>query len=34
MPQYTAGQIDNAIWLISQNIENTPPHHRTRTIYY
>ncbi len=32
---YTSGQIDNALWLISQDIRDTAwPHHRTRTIFY
>ena len=32
---YTAAQIDNAVWLLSQNLQNTAqPYHRTRTIFY
>lgn len=31
----SAGDIDNALWLISQDVqEDTKPYHRTRTIYY
>ena len=31
----TAGEIDNAIWLMSQDIQgNAKPYHRTRTIFY
>ncbi|HUD09358.1 MAG TPA: queuosine salvage family protein [Patescibacteria group bacterium] len=32
--KYTAADIDNAIWLISQNQTGTKPYHRTYTIYY
>lgn len=34
MPNFSARQIDNAIWLISQNQEGLKPYHRTRTIFY
>jgi hypothetical protein len=34
LQKYTAPDIDNAIWLISQNQENVRPYHRTYTIYY
>ncbi|MBI5220334.1 MAG: hypothetical protein HY978_00665 [Candidatus Liptonbacteria bacterium] len=33
--EYSAGRIDNALWLIGQDIRDTArPHHRTRTIFY
>jgi hypothetical protein len=32
--KYTAAQIDNALWLLSQERADTKPHHRTRTIFY
>jgi hypothetical protein len=31
---YSAAEIDNALWLISQDQTNTKPYHRTYTIYY
>lgn len=31
---YNAAQIDNALWLISQNQVGMKPYHRTRTIFY
>jgi hypothetical protein len=35
MPDLTAGEIDNTIWLLSQNLQNqAQPYHRTRTIFY
>lgn len=32
--EYTAGDIDNALWLISQDNKGINPYHRTYTIYY
>ena len=32
--EYTASEIDNALWLISQDREFNQPYHRTRSIYY
>ncbi|RJO61414.1 hypothetical protein C4544_02760 [candidate division WS5 bacterium] len=33
--RYTAGEIDNALWLISQKeSDNTKPYHRTYSIFY
>lgn len=32
--KYTAAEIDNALWLISQDQKNALPYHRTYTIYY
>ncbi|OGH06575.1 MAG: hypothetical protein A2W22_02855 [Candidatus Levybacteria bacterium RBG_16_35_11] len=32
--KYTAGDIDNALWLISQEQKNIKPYHRTYTIFY
>ncbi|OGH10001.1 MAG: hypothetical protein A2152_04195 [Candidatus Levybacteria bacterium RBG_16_35_6] len=34
MKRYTPAQIDNALWLISQDQSNVRPYHRTYTIYY
>ncbi len=34
LAEYTASEIDNALWLISQDQTNTKPYHRTYTIYY
>ena len=34
LKEYTAADIDNAIWLISQNQTNLKPYHRAYTIYY
>jgi hypothetical protein len=35
IPQFTAAQIDNALWLISQEApKNIAPYHRTETIFY
>ncbi len=31
---YSAGEIDNALWLLSQGREDMKPYHRTRTICY
>ncbi len=34
-PHLTASDIDNTLWLLSQDIQNeAKPYHRTRTIYY
>ena len=32
--KYTASEIDNALWLISQDQSDVKPYHRTNTIYY
>jgi hypothetical protein len=34
LKKYTAGQIDNTIWLVSQENPGRKPHHRTYTIFY
>lgn len=34
LASYTAGEIDNALWLLSQNQKGLKPHHRTYTIFY
>jgi hypothetical protein len=34
MNKYTAAEVDNAIWLISQDQTGVHPYHRTYTIYY
>ena len=34
LPNRTAAQIDNAIWLLSQKQPNPRPYHRTYSIYY
>ena len=35
IPDLTAGEIDNTIWLMSQSMQGqVKPYHRTRTIYY
>jgi hypothetical protein len=34
LKKYNAGDIDNALWLISQDQTNVKPYHRTYTIYY
>ncbi len=35
LPGMTAADIDNTIWLLSQNLpSDTKPYHRTRTIFY
>lgn len=34
LKKYTAADIDNALWLISQDQANVKPYHRTYTIYY
>ncbi len=34
MPDFSAREIDNALWLMSQNQEGLKPYHRTRTIFY
>lgn len=34
LKKYTAADIDNALWLISQDQTNVKPYHRTYTIYY
>ena len=34
LEKYTAADIDNALWLISQNQTNVKPYHRTYTIFY
>lgn len=34
LEKYTSADIDNALWLISQNQKNIKPYHRTYTIYY
>jgi hypothetical protein len=31
---YAAAQINNALWLLSQNQSGTKPFHRCRTIFY
>jgi len=31
---HTAAEIDNALWLLSQQVADLKPHHRTRTINY
>ena len=31
---FTAAQIDNALWFLSQDQEGLKPYHRTRTIDY
>lgn len=32
--QYSASEIDNAIWHLSQGVTDLAPYHRTRTIFY
>src|SRR5258708_11058 len=34
LQKYTAGEIDNVLWLISQNQSNIQPYHRTYTVFY
>jgi hypothetical protein len=35
IPNLNAGNIDNTLWLMSQNVQKeAQPYHRTRTIYY
>lgn len=34
LQSYTSGEIDNALWLISQDQAGAKPYHRTETIYY
>lgn len=34
LKKYTAAQIDNALWLISQDQSGLKPYHRTYSIYY
>lgn len=34
LEKYTAADVDNALWLISQNQSGIKPYHRTYTIYY
>lgn len=34
LKKYNAAQIDNALWLLSQDQKGFRPHHRTRTIFY
>lgn len=34
LKKYMAADIDNALWLISQNQRNVKPYHRTYTIFY
>ncbi len=34
LKKYSSVQIDNALWLLSQNLKNPKPYHRTRTIFY
>ncbi len=34
IPELSGRQIDNAVWLLSQNQEGLKPYHRTRTIFY
>lgn len=34
LQKYSAADIDNALWLISQNQAEVKPHHRTYTIFY
>lgn len=35
IPELTAGDIDNTIWLLSQSLQDqAKPYHRTRTIFY
>lgn len=34
LKKFTASEIDNALWLISQDQANVKPYHRTYTIYY
>lgn len=34
LPSATAADVDNALWLLSQNLSSPSPYHRTYTIYY
>lgn len=34
LKKYTAAQIDNALWLVSQDQTDVKPYHRTYTIFY
>ncbi len=34
LEKYSSAEIDNALWLISQDQRDTKPYHRTYTIYY
>ena len=34
LKKFTSGDIDNALWLISQNKSGVKPYHRTYSIYY
>ena len=34
LKKYTASEIDNALWLVSQEQDGVKPYHRTYSIYY